>query len=114
MDPKFSAIIRAEDARKSTEDYQEMAYQHCEKFLIHYISSMISVHAADGKTLCRVHTNAPCFPQGLTASKVMEHLASPLYQLGYEFKIISEFVFDIFWGKEKKDVNLEDYWEDDF
>ena len=114
MDTKFSVIMRAEEARKNTEEYRETAYQRCERFLINYISSMITIRAAAGETVCRIHTSTPCFPSGLTASKVMEHLASPLHQLGYKYKIVGEFAFDILWSKEKKDHNLEDYWEDDF
>lgn len=114
MDNKFKVIMPACTARSSTDEYQEEAYQRSENFLINFIASSITKHAAEGHTYCRIHTSTPCFPSGLTASKVMEHLASPLHQLGYKYKIIGEFAFDISWSKEKKDQNLEDYWEDDF
>ena len=113
MDTKFSVIMRAEEARKNTEEYRETAYQCCERFLINFIASSITKHAEEGNTCCRIHTSTPCFPSSLTASKVMEHLAAPLHQLGYQYKIVGDYAFDISWGKEKNVQNAWEGWEDE-
>jgi hypothetical protein len=113
MDTKFSVIMRAEEARKNAEEYRETAYQRCERFLINFIASSITKHAAEGHTCCRIHTSTPYFQSGITASKVMEHLASPLHQLGYQYKIAGDCDFDISWGKEKNVRNEWEGWEDE-
>ena len=113
MDNKFKVIVTASEARRSTDEYQEEAYQRSENSLINFIASSITKHAAEGHTCCRIHTSTPCFPSGLTASKVMEHLASPLHQLGYQYKIVGDRAFDISWEKEKNVRNEWEGWEDE-
>lgn len=113
MDNEFKVIMTASEAKRITDEYQEGAYQHSENFLINFIAYSIAKHATEGHTRCRIHTSAPCFPSGLTASKVMEHLASPLHQLGYQYKIVGDCVFDISWEKEKNMRNEWEGWEDE-
>ncbi len=99
MDTKFNAIMSAEEAKNKTEQYREKAYLSSENFLISYIGGLIDKASSEGKSFCYINTNEGFFPPWLTASKVMEHLASPLYQLGYRAKILGDFRIAIDWEK---------------
>lgn len=109
MNTKFKAIMSAEEATKNTEEYLEEAYRSTENFLIEYIASAIYQTSNEGKSFCTINTNQRCFPQNLTAQKVMDHLASHLCQLGYKAEICGTFRIDISW-EEKVDKECE--WKD--
>lgn len=102
MDIVFSAIPHSANTKKTQSTTQEQKYKQSENMLIHYISSAITNACNEGRSSCRVFTSQSCFPSQLTAAKVMEHLASPLYQLGYKASIIGDNAIHIEWNKEEE------------
>lgn len=102
MNTKFNEIMSAAEAKVVTEETQEAMYLASEDFLIQHIANSIARAAKDGKTFCRVFFGISSVPAMLDAHKIAEHLASPLHQLGYGVKVVSDKTIDIKWGKEEE------------
>ena len=113
MDNKFKVIMSAKEAEKIAEECQERAYQDCEEFLIDYISRTIASAASEGKSVARIYINTDALPSEMGANKVVEHLASPLHQLGYECRLSGDLYFDVVWGNKRRSrQDIVEDWED--
>ena len=103
MNDKFNVIFPAASANATSEATQDAMYLSCEDFLIQYIAQAIEKAAKAGRKHCRIQLGYTCFPDGLTANKVLEHVASPLWQLGYSCKLVNCSCFDVKWGEDVMD-----------
>lgn len=100
----FKRIEPAENVRFFANEREEMKYLAHESLIVDVIASRIHNAASKGNKSCSINFTNELFDM-ISASKVAEHVAAPMNELGYRVKLVCTGVILFSWNENGE----EDY-----